>query len=38
MKQGAVMTREELFQVARVGTIEHCFMKIAQDITSSYVM
>ena len=32
------MTRENFQKVTRIGTIEHSFMKIAQEITSSYVM
>jgi hypothetical protein len=32
------MTRENFQKVSRIGTIEHSFMKIAQEITSSYVM
>jgi hypothetical protein len=32
------MTREAFYKVSRLGTIEHSFMKIAQEITSSYVI
>ena len=32
------MTREDFYKVSRVGTVEHSFMKLAQEITSSYVM
>ena len=30
------MTRDAFYKVSRIGTIEHSFMKIAQEITSSY--
>jgi hypothetical protein len=32
------MTRDAFYKVSRLGTIEHSFMKIAQEITSSYVI
>ena len=32
------MTRDAFYKVSRIGTIEHSFMKIAQEITSSYVI
>ncbi len=32
------MTREALYKVSREGTVEHSFMKIAQELTSSYAI